>query len=223
MYNLPPSPTHPPHPPPPGRTTHQSTDHHELKLTAAPKTPEGKIEPDVVGQVFIAQQATSTPGVVSLKTPFGRFVSADKFGIVSANREAVGPQVSGCPFKAALTPASDDKQEEWTVILREDGVAFQSQFDKFLAFEDERNTLRADSESVGFAETFLVKCQVTIVLSLVFYFIPLRLLCSLNEDKIARKSKRTNRRRMQRISSWRQCASPSVLCFSSRINIKSFY
>lgn len=81
------------------------------------------------------------PNVYVFKSAYGRYLSADRFGLVSATAEAIGPQ------------------QEWVPVLRDDGLALQSKYDKFLAFEDERNSVRADSESAGFREVFAVRCQ----------------------------------------------------------------
>ena len=81
------------------------------------------------------------PGVITLKSAYNKYLAADKFGILNAASEAIGPQ------------------QEWTPIFRPEGIAFQSKYEKFLKFEDDRNSLRADSESAGFCEIFHVYCQ----------------------------------------------------------------
>ena len=84
---------------------------------------------------------TIQPNVVVFKSAYGKYLTADKFGLVSATAEAIGPQ------------------QEWTPILRDEGLALQSKYEKFLKFEDDRNTVRADSESAGFCEIYSVRCQ----------------------------------------------------------------
>ena len=81
------------------------------------------------------------PNVIVFKSAHGKYLSADKFGLVTATAEAVGPQ------------------QEWTPVFRDEGLALQSKYEKFLKFEDERNSVRADSEAAGFCEIFSVKCQ----------------------------------------------------------------
>ena len=82
-------------------------------------------------------------------------MASDKFGVITADREAIGPQ------------------EEWIPIFKEDGIALQSCYDKFLsadeiAGEEEgegggggtgKYKLRADVETIGFCETWKIKCQ----------------------------------------------------------------
>ena len=73
----------------------------------------GNAEPDDVRQVWVATRlAESTK--ISLKTPTGKFLSCDKVGILSATKEAIGPQ------------------EEWQPVHRDDGWAFQNVYEKFL-------------------------------------------------------------------------------------------
>jgi len=104
-----------------------------------PREP-GVLEPDQVNEVFLAQPVAAN--TVALKTHKSRCLSSDKFGIVTAEGEAVGPQ------------------EEWIPVFRENGVAFQSAVhDKFLKADVEKGMLRADSDTVGFCEVFTVKCQ----------------------------------------------------------------
>jgi protein FRG1 len=91
------------------------------------------------GQVLVGHSIQ--PNVYVFKSAYGRYLSADRYGLVSATAEAIGPQ------------------QEWVPVLRDDGLALQSKYDKFLGFEDERNSVRADSESAGFREVFAVQCQ----------------------------------------------------------------
>lgn len=73
----------------------------------------GNIEPDDVRQVWIATRLAGG-SKISLKTPTGKFLSCDKVGILSASKEAIGPQ------------------EEWQPVQKEDGWAFQNVYEKFL-------------------------------------------------------------------------------------------
>ena len=99
----------------------------------------GHPEPSLVQQVLVCHRVGETDKI-AFKSAWGRYVASDKFGQVSAEREAIGPQ------------------EEWLAILREDGMAFESYLKQYLRV-DLPNKIRADSESVGFNETFLVFCQ----------------------------------------------------------------
>jgi len=70
-------------------------------------------EPDDVRQVWIATRLVDSTKI-SLKTPTGKFLSCDKVGILSASKEAIGPQ------------------EEWQPVQRDDGWALQNVHDKFM-------------------------------------------------------------------------------------------
>ena len=72
-----------------------------------------KAEPDDVRQVWIATRVIGS-NKISLKTATGKFLSCDKIGILSASKEAIGPQ------------------EEWEPIKRDDGWALQNVFERFL-------------------------------------------------------------------------------------------
>ena len=82
---------------------------------------------------------------MNFRTPDGKFLSSDQHGLVSANREARGPQ------------------EEWNPIILEDGmVALQNIYEKYLALDEVAGgalSLRADSDTIGFQEKFWVKVQ----------------------------------------------------------------
>src|SRR5437016_11356492 len=83
------------------------------KVHASVLKSEEDIEPDDVRQVWIATRLAES-SKISLKTPTGRFLSCDKFGILSATKEAIGPQ------------------EEWQPVPRPDGWAFQNVYEKFM-------------------------------------------------------------------------------------------
>jgi protein FRG1 len=70
-------------------------------------------EPDDVRQVWIATRLVDS-AKISLKTPTGKFLSCDKVGILSASKEAIGPQ------------------EEWQLVQQDDGWAFQNVHEKFM-------------------------------------------------------------------------------------------
>ncbi|KAG0202873.1 hypothetical protein BGX28_004749 [Mortierella sp. GBA30] len=112
-------------------------------------------EPTAVRQVFVATMIPDSDRL-TLKTFNGRYLSSDKFGIVSADSEAIG------------------MQEEWTAIIKpgeEGGICLQSHYGKFLsvdevaAVEGRGSTtttgfqIRADSDVIGYCETFQAKIQ----------------------------------------------------------------
>lgn len=82
---------------------------------------------------------------MNFRTPDGKFLSSDQHGLVSANREARGPQ------------------EEWSPVVLEDGmVALQNVYERYLAVDEVAGgglSLRADSETIGFQEKFWIKVQ----------------------------------------------------------------
>lgn len=96
-------------------------------------------EPAAATNVLVGQ--TLIPQVFSFKSAFNRYLSADHLGQVSVGKEAVGPT------------------EEWTLVLRPDGVALQNVHQKFLSYDRSRGRMRCDSETIGFAETFRARCQ----------------------------------------------------------------
>jgi protein FRG1 len=102
--------------------------------------------PTEVSQVWVTTRVAGT-GTINLRTGTGegKFLSCDKHGLVSADREARGPQ------------------EEWTPVVLEDGmVAFMNLYEKYLSIDEVAGgqlALRGDSENVGFQERFYVKIQ----------------------------------------------------------------
>jgi protein FRG1 len=102
--------------------------------------------PSEVGQVWVTTRVAGSE-TINLRTGTGegKFLSCDAHGLVSADREARGPQ------------------EEWTPVVLPDGmVAFKSVYEKFLSVDEVAGgawTLRGDSEDVGFRERFWVKVQ----------------------------------------------------------------
>jgi len=117
----------------------------------------GNAEPDDVRQVWVATRLVDS-AKISLKTPTGKFLSCDKVGILSASKEAIGPQ------------------EEWQPVKQDDGWAFQNVHEKFMypfpfSFcSNKRRSvdevaaggkveIRGDAESIGFNETFTLRIQ----------------------------------------------------------------
>lgn len=116
----------------------------EDRLLAYPLPDELTHEPTIVNQVFVGARIVGTSNSFSLKSCNQKYLSSDKFGVVTADREAV----SGL--------------EEWSPTITEAGVAFQNAFGKFLMVDEIAGgglKIRADSEEIGFCETFRVFCQ----------------------------------------------------------------
>lgn len=102
--------------------------------------------PTDVAQVWVTTRVAGSP-TINLRTGTGegKFLSCDKYGLVSADRDARGPQ------------------EEWTPVIMPDGmVAFMNVYEKYLSIDEVAGgslQLRGDSEEVGFKERFWVKIQ----------------------------------------------------------------
>lgn len=102
--------------------------------------------PTDVAQVWVTTRVAGSP-TINLRTGTGegKFLSCDKHGLVSADRDARGPQ------------------EEWTPVIFPDGmVAFMNVYEKYLSVDEVAGgslQLRGDSEEVGFRERFWVKIQ----------------------------------------------------------------
>ena len=114
---------------------------------------EGEEEPKLldrtpkdVSQVWVVTRIAGS-ATVNLRTGTGegKFLSCDKHGLVSADRDARGPQ------------------EEWTPAVFPDGmVAFMNVYEKYLSVDEVAGgnlALRGDSDEVGFKERFYVKIQ----------------------------------------------------------------
>ncbi|KAF9130059.1 hypothetical protein BG015_004062 [Linnemannia schmuckeri] len=111
-------------------------------------------EPTAVHQVLVATMIPDSDRL-TLKAYNGKYLSSDKFGIVTAHTEAIG------------------MQEEWTAIIKADeeegGIAFQNHYGKFLSVDEVATEtgkgsgggiqIRADSETIGFCEIFRAKIQ----------------------------------------------------------------
>ncbi|KAG0065784.1 hypothetical protein BGZ89_007941 [Linnemannia elongata] len=111
-------------------------------------------EPTAVHQVLVATMIPDSDRL-TLKAYNGKYLSSDKFGIVTAHTEAIG------------------MQEEWTAIIKADeeegGIAFQNHYGKFLSVDEVAAEtgkgagggiqIRADSETIGFCEIFRAKIQ----------------------------------------------------------------
>jgi protein FRG1 len=102
--------------------------------------------PTDVSQVWVTTRVAGSP-TINLRTGTGegKFLSCDAHGLVSADRDARGPQ------------------EEWTPVLMPDGmVAFMNVYEKYLSVDEMAGgalQLRGDSDEVGFGERFWIKIQ----------------------------------------------------------------
>ncbi|KIJ16797.1 hypothetical protein PAXINDRAFT_162437 [Paxillus involutus ATCC 200175] len=102
--------------------------------------------PTEVAQVWVTTRVAGS-STINLRTGTGegKFLSCNKHGIVSADREARGPE------------------EEWTPVVLPDGmVAFMNVYENYLSADEVAGgtlQLRGDSEEVGFRERFWVKVQ----------------------------------------------------------------
>lgn len=102
--------------------------------------------PTDVSQVWVTTRVAGSP-TVNLRTGTGegKFLSCDAHGLVSADRDARGPQ------------------EEWRPVIMPDGmVAFMNVYEKYLSIDEVAGgslQLRGDSDEVGFGERFWVKIQ----------------------------------------------------------------
>ncbi|KAF9564397.1 hypothetical protein CPC08DRAFT_705352 [Agrocybe pediades] len=102
--------------------------------------------PTDVSQVWVITRVAGSSTInIRTGTGEGKFISCDSHGLVSADRDARGPQ------------------EEWTPVVLPDGmVAFMNVYEKYLSVDEAAGgtlQLRGDSEEVGFAERFWVKIQ----------------------------------------------------------------
>lgn len=107
----------------------------ELELSAEFAT----MEPHDVSQVFVGQSLIR--GQFSLKTSMGKYLSSDSVGKVTAGSTAVS------------------ELEQWFPMKTDDGFAFRNIHGKFLSFDRDSGRVRADSETIGFNETFRIRCQ----------------------------------------------------------------
>ena len=122
----------------------QALDKERVEGTEAPQLLD-RI-PNDVSQVWVTTRVAGSP-TINLRTGTGegKFLSCDTHGLVSADRDARGPQ------------------EEWTPVMMPDGmVAFMNVYEKYLSVDEVAGgalQLRGDSDEVGFGERFWVKIQ----------------------------------------------------------------
>lgn len=127
------------------RISLQHLDKEKLEDTAEPANLLDRIPTDV-SQVWVTTRVAGS-ATINLRTGTGegKFLSCDTHGLVSADRDARGPQ------------------EEWTPAVLPDGmVAFMNVYEKYLSVDEVAGgalQLRGDSEEVGFNERFYIKVQ----------------------------------------------------------------
>nr|KAJ3418207.1 hypothetical protein HK105_000204 [Polyrhizophydium stewartii] len=97
------------------------------------------IEPLAAIQVFQARRLPDSTKITFLSA-HDKYLSSDRFGAVACELEAAGPA------------------EEWDLVVRDDGFAFQNMRGLFLTAMDD-GSVRADADSVGFKQIFRIKCQ----------------------------------------------------------------
>jgi len=103
-------------------------------------------EPHDVRQVFVANRIAGTE-TLSFKGHHGRYLSCDKYGILTANATAISPE------------------ESFTIIpVPHNASAFslQTARDKFLAINESSTSgpdVRGDAESISFTTTFRIRMQ----------------------------------------------------------------
>jgi protein FRG1 len=107
-------------------------------------------EPHDVRQVWVANRVAGTEGV-SLKGHHGRYLSCDKYGLLSASATAISPSESFLTIPVPDNPST---------------FSLQTAYDKFLTvdtpLESSKNntpTVRGDAESISFNTTFRIRMQ----------------------------------------------------------------
>ncbi|KAH9863640.1 hypothetical protein J1614_009572 [Plenodomus biglobosus] len=103
-------------------------------------------EPHDVRQVFIANRVAGTESL-SLKGHHGRYLSCNKFGILSATATAISPEES-----FLVVPVPDNPS----------AFSLQTPRDKFLGISDTSTSspdLRGDAEEITFNTTFRIRMQ----------------------------------------------------------------
>ncbi|KAI8984151.1 FRG1-like family-domain-containing protein [Mycotypha africana] len=107
-------------------------------------SPESPPEPTIMQQVFIGSRIIGSSDGFSFKSCNGKYISSDKFGVVTCQSEAIGGQ------------------EEWKPVLTDAGIAFENVYKKYLMIDEVAGggvRIRADADDVGYCETFRVYCQ----------------------------------------------------------------
>jgi len=103
-------------------------------------------EPAEVKQVWVITKIHGTEHY-SLKSHHGKYLSCDKFGVLSATKEAISHEES---FAAIKTDVGS-------------GWAFQTARDKYIGVDDPKGggtiEIRGDAEEVGFCQTWMIRGQ----------------------------------------------------------------
>lgn len=114
----------------------------KLVLTTAP---DGVATPTDVAQVWVSSRLSGSSSLnIRTGAADGKFLSCDKYGVVTADRDARGPQ------------------EEWFPEMVEGGVALKNNYDKYLSLDTVAGgalALRGDSDEITPNEHFVVKVQ----------------------------------------------------------------
>lgn len=115
--------------------------------TSSSAAPLNSLVPTEVQHVWVVTRVAGSE-TINLRSPSGKFLSCDAHGLVSADREARGPQ------------------EEWTPVVLSDVeppmIAFKNSYDKYLGVDEVAGgnlALRGDADEVGFNERFFVRVQ----------------------------------------------------------------
>ncbi|OJD34355.1 frg1-like family protein [Diplodia corticola] len=100
-------------------------------------------EPHDVRQVWIAHRVAGNENF-SFKGHHGKYLACDKFGVLSAQREAVSQDESFLCIPVANNPGT---------------FAVQNLREKFIAVDEGKNEVRGDSENIDFNSTFRIRMQ----------------------------------------------------------------
>ncbi|KAH7396465.1 FRG1-like family-domain-containing protein [Pyrenochaeta sp. MPI-SDFR-AT-0127] len=103
-------------------------------------------EPHDVRQVFVAHRVAGTESL-SFKGHHGRYLSCDKYGLLTANATAISPEESFLAIPVPDNPSS---------------FSLQTPRDKFLAIDESATSgpqVRGDAESIAFNTTLRIRMQ----------------------------------------------------------------
>lgn len=128
----------------------QASSSKSLSTTGLPLT---SLVPTEVQHVWVVTRIAGSE-TINLRSPSGKFLSCDEHGLVSADREARGPQEEWTP--EILSPAEGDSSSSPGM------VAFKNMYDKYLGIDEVAGgnlALRGDADSVGPSERFFVRVQ----------------------------------------------------------------
>ncbi|CAO2658090.1 Nn.00g073500.m01.CDS01 [Neocucurbitaria sp. VM-36] len=103
-------------------------------------------EPHDVRQVFVANRVAGTESL-SLKGHHGRYLSCNKYGILSSNATAISPEESFIVIPVPNNPSA---------------FSLQTVRDKFLSTDESSTSgpeIRGDAESITFSTTFRIRMQ----------------------------------------------------------------